>query len=368
MRPDRLYFLTFPSEYTPIYVAIGMIVLLIIMQFILGNFLKKRKICGKKSFIIYLIFNIIFLVIFLSVCEYQASLVEDKINRIAVEKNSLCEVDMLLLWRAQKNQKNNNKHGYWTFSTDSWGLRSLVEVPLKKEKDEYRILVLGDSWTFGSGVNDRETFCYQLEKNLRKRYPDKKITVINGGCLGYCLAQGNIFLKQRGIDYKPDLIIVKNLLNNYALPLFMNMDSPNSPGVIQKIKHLLWKSSLYLYIRRIIYKYNFSRNPGRIEKISDDEEREYTFSLLREIDKYCKKRNIEVVYLNVDFKGNERNSDSRLRKFALLNDKLLVDIELNPREDPQQIIDDPDHPGANNHKIIAGKLETLIVKEKLITK
>lgn len=53
----------------------------------------------------------------------------------------------------------------YTYSNNSLGLRGSKEYAEKKDS-VFRILFLGDSFTYGIGVNDDETFPYLFEKNL----------------------------------------------------------------------------------------------------------------------------------------------------------------------------------------------------------
>jgi hypothetical protein len=70
--------------------------------------------------------------------------------------------------------------------TNSFGLRS-PEVAVPKPDDTFRILLLGDSFTFGMRVADDELiFARRLEHHLRERYPSKHVEVVNGGVLSYC--------------------------------------------------------------------------------------------------------------------------------------------------------------------------------------
>src|SRR5580765_3181920 len=70
--------------------------------------------------------------------------------------------------------------------TNSFGLRS-PEVAVPKPDDTFRILLLGDSFTFGMRVaDDEQIFARRLELHLRERYPSRRIEVVNGGVLSYC--------------------------------------------------------------------------------------------------------------------------------------------------------------------------------------
>src|SRR2546425_145659 len=66
-----------------------------------------------------------------------------------------------------------------------------------------RILILGDSFTFGSGVGDDETFAARLDHWL-----GGTVSVINGGQPGYGIYQQVATLRRVGQDLRPRLVIV----------------------------------------------------------------------------------------------------------------------------------------------------------------
>ena len=98
------------------------------------------------------------------------------------------------------------------FSTNNIGLRGLD--PRSPKANTFRILVLGDSQTWGFGVADNETYPVQLEKLLIAHYRNRNIQVLNGGVPGYGTADELAFLKSYGASLDPDLVIVQFLSVN----------------------------------------------------------------------------------------------------------------------------------------------------------
>ena len=68
-----------------------------------------------------------------------------------------------------------------------------------------RVLVLGESCTFGYGVPYAETFSSRLEEILRER--GRKIEVLNGGVIGHTVRQGLERYRAMGRDYRPDFVV-----------------------------------------------------------------------------------------------------------------------------------------------------------------
>ena len=91
---------------------------------------------------------------------------------------------------------------------NSLGLRG-KGLEVEKPKNVYRVLVLGDSYTFGSRVNDEETFPFLIEKFLNDSpLLNKRIEVINGGHGAYSTREEYEYLLERGIKLNPDMVIV----------------------------------------------------------------------------------------------------------------------------------------------------------------
>ena len=65
-----------------------------------------------------------------------------------------------------------------------------------------RILVLGDSFVWGLGVEQNQVFTEQLENLLTN------VEVINAGVSGYSTDQELLWFKSEGIKYNPDLVIL----------------------------------------------------------------------------------------------------------------------------------------------------------------
>ena len=84
------------------------------------------------------------------------------------------------------------------------GLRG-KEYDYAKPEGVRRIIVLGDSFAFGLGVGDQETFSVALERLFQDA--GKKVEVINMGVNGYGTAQEYLLLEEEGMRYSPDIVI-----------------------------------------------------------------------------------------------------------------------------------------------------------------
>jgi lysophospholipase L1-like esterase len=92
-------------------------------------------------------------------------------------------------------------------TTNSLGFRG-PEVVLPKPHGRLRIVAIGDSITFGWGVNDDETFCSRIEQLLREKFPSRDLDVVNLGVGGYGTRQEVGLLKRNVSRLQPDLVLV----------------------------------------------------------------------------------------------------------------------------------------------------------------
>lgn len=101
---------------------------------------------------------------------------------------------------------------HFTADTNDRGLRGADPVP-EKTADEYRILVLGDSFTWGIGVESQDTFPVVLQGLLRES-TRRHITVINAGMPNYGTVQELGFYRGHADELDPDLVVLAYYSND----------------------------------------------------------------------------------------------------------------------------------------------------------
>jgi len=82
-----------------------------------------------------------------------------------------------------------------------------------------RIVVLGDSSTFGWGVEHFESYAEQLGTALARRWSTdrSRIEIVNLGVPGYSTFQGRVLLERFALGLGPDLIVWSYLSNDGAM-------------------------------------------------------------------------------------------------------------------------------------------------------
>ncbi|MGH9199652.1 MAG: SGNH/GDSL hydrolase family protein [Vicinamibacterales bacterium] len=99
---------------------------------------------------------------------------------------------------------------------NSLGFRDLRDYTVKKPAGTFRILVFGDSVTFGHGALFETTYPFLLEARLKAWRPDVNWEVWNLSVPGYNTSQELAYLKEVGGPYDPDLVIVGFYENDLA--------------------------------------------------------------------------------------------------------------------------------------------------------
>ncbi len=105
-------------------------------------------------------------------------------------------------------------------STDAKGLRTLPAIS-NHHKRPVRILGLGDSVMFGWGVKDDETYLAGLSGILNSVHPERSWEIINTAVPGYNTVMEVETLKEKGLAFKPDLVIIEYVGNDLDLPNFI---------------------------------------------------------------------------------------------------------------------------------------------------
>ena len=104
----------------------------------------------------------------------------------------------------------SGRHWYPEFEIDvkisAQGLRDRAYGP--KGADKVRIMTLGDSFTFGFGVEASESYPKQLERRLNEVTEGERYEVINAGFPGYSTVQELRYLEEDGLILSPDIVLV----------------------------------------------------------------------------------------------------------------------------------------------------------------
>lgn len=116
--------------------------------------------------------------------------------------------------------------------TNSAGFRGTRELEAR-QSGAVRILALGDSTTFGLGVDEDETYSSHLERMLRAKL-NRPVEVLNLGVPGYATAQERLLFQRYHRELKPDLVIVGFFARN-------SFEAPGGNDIVENFYFDKWR-------------------------------------------------------------------------------------------------------------------------------
>lgn len=127
----------------------------------------------------------------------------------------------------------SNPRGYFDaggtlrYRTNSLGFRDR-EFAREKAPGRFRILGIGDSFTFGTGVRLEDTYLARLQALLDAGGAAGHYEVLNLGVMGFDTAHEVALLREVGLAFSPDLVILCYTLND-AQPVAPRSQRPPAP-------------------------------------------------------------------------------------------------------------------------------------------
>jgi len=118
-----------------------------------------------------------------------------------------------------KQDFGSNPKGYFdddftlTYRINSLGFRG-AETTLEKPENTVRIVVIGDSFTFGSGVRNEHTFPAAMQAYFSGDGMGQGVEVLNLGAGRYNTVNEVSLLFHQGIRFDPDFVVICFFLND----------------------------------------------------------------------------------------------------------------------------------------------------------
>jgi lysophospholipase L1-like esterase len=198
----------------------------------------------------------------------------------------------------------------YSFKTNEDGLRE--EKILPKQDSAIRIIALGDSYTEGVGASDdSETWPKYLQQHLSASL-NHKVEVINAGVSGSDPFQEYVLLRDKLIQYKPDLVIeaINNSdIDDYTFRGGMARFKPDGTTQYRKAPaiHPLYQYSFLfrLFTHTVLgYDKTFIKYSDRNEE-NTRACKEIT-EVLKQTDSLCNKNDSKLLVVIHDRGGEER--------------------------------------------------------------
>lgn len=156
-----------------------------------------------------------------------------------------------------------------TYRVNALGLRG-PETSRAKPPGVFRILGLGDSFTFGIGVHARDTFLAELGRRLAAVAGPRAFEVLNAGVMGFDTVNEVALLRARGLALQPDLVVICFFLNDAqggATHSLFNVEE--EAGVLAElargsllVDRILWSLERRRQSRELVRRYRLSFAPG----------------------------------------------------------------------------------------------------------
>ncbi len=144
------------------------------------------------------------------------------------------QFDPELRYVLSPNQRGWIDDGFVT--TNALGFRG-GDVASPKPAGRVRIVAIGDSLTFGWGVNDGETFCSRLAQLVGARFPGRDFDVVNLAVGGYNTRQEVGLLRRNVSRLQPDMVLV-GLYSNDIPEAFDDKGAAADNGQAPRVLHL----------------------------------------------------------------------------------------------------------------------------------
>ena len=255
-----------------------------------------------------------FIIIELSLRFFAPQLLEKSVGGLQPSRESfgIYIADRYLSWKLKPNFRKfltipavhpvpneNNPEYKYSIVTNSEGYRTW-EVSPNKNPGTYRIICLGDSTTFGWGVNSSNNYPSQLNKKILYKFKDKNIEVLNFGVPGYSSRQGLVLIRDFVIPrYSPDLIIVGYSINDAFLAEIEDKYVINDKNLISSADNFMNNLAIYNALSDIIMKFKGSVEKRESKDLIQRVSFEDTKKNLDEIASLAKKYKLKIIFLNL---------------------------------------------------------------------
>ncbi len=155
------------------------------------------------------------------------------------------EFDVGFINRPNAHYQVNNKYRSGRVLINSWGYREARDVSPEKTPNEFRILCLGDSSTFGVGLDQNQTYPARLQMILDKRNNGRIYKVYNGGRSAYSSFNLIRFLEKHGAATKPDIITISVGFADYSYKNIPDKDKDYRLGPLPGVRRILFYTNTY---------------------------------------------------------------------------------------------------------------------------
>jgi lysophospholipase L1-like esterase len=313
---------------------------------------------------------------------------------VSPERDRFWKYDPVLGWAHEAGQEGifETPQFRTTVRINEHGLRDRGHSYQRQDESE-RILVLGDSFAWGYGVEESERFSELLEADL-------SVEVINAGVSGYSTDQELLWYRNEGIKYQTDLVIVvvagndvgdnqQQLVNTiYYKPRFVIKEGqlvatgypvPQTSLQGKSIYFLSQRSALayflvqrYFDLRSLYGRFRVNSEQANSPHSGTNTERQpfkLTISLIHEMRDIAESTNAQFMIVTTDRWWNAPSGETYKDFVTIMESEgfLVLDIESVPGFDPDEmIIPNDGHWNEAGHRFVAEGITAFIETHRLL--
>lgn len=288
-------------------------------------------------------------------------------------------------WREPQVQFRDRSYGYGleplqrgTFtlgspvSTNSHGFRDR-EWTRSREAGTVRVMVLGDSMTFGVGVTADEAYPRLLDARLNET--GGRVETLNLGVPGWTTARQAAFFAAEGLSHAPSIVVIGFFINDFTFPPPSRTLSgytpvagwPSAPNIA-----LLKRSALFRFTRDRAARLLGPNHVGDllVAEPHSDQRTQYTYDKLAAIKELCDRDGIPLLLAHIPSVEQIAARRERppvlghLEAFAASLDVTFVDLEDSflEREQPRELYLHPwdGHLSAAGHVAAAEQIASVL--------
>ena len=258
-----------------------------------------------------------------------------------------------------------------------------------KDNDTFRILVLGDSLSFGQGIKDiKDTFPKIIERRLNQDANDRSHEIINTAQMGFNTKDHLKLWNDEGFKYDPDQVIIAYFHNDFSYGQEIDGDK-DTVWIKEAGKYLKKRSYVYFFFDiklvnyiKIFWKYKimirFLDNSAKDDDSWKQELPQHIeeFKELLEAIKEKGSRPL-VIILPYNFIGQDRPTERILEQFSEIiraaededTDYIKIkSIDYALRDDKASLVVNKEdhHPNELAHKMMADEIYGHMIKSGVL--
>lgn len=257
------------------------------------NFLYNK---GKLLFFSFITFLLFFSLLFVG-AEFFFALFSDKGKNWSPDA-------------VQKDREINNSH-FICAEVNEFGFND-TNYPLRKKEGYFRIIVMGDSFIWGDGLEKKDIWSRKLETKLRQEY---KVEVLHWGICGWSTQDQYNFLKdkfsQQQDIYDADLIIFGVLDNDlitsdeYKLKKIFISDYLSMPWLKRRFPYMINKIDTFLYNFFSTFPFSDIGHTAYIKKLVSAKNLQIYGQTIGAIKQFLDSKKVRFFFVNTPYAGKK---------------------------------------------------------------